>query len=120
MKEETRNMLIHTGVMFSITLFFVIYFRIVQHSPELQKQIIDNAFVIPAAQILAYEGYFGYILIIMVRRFQEKKKVKRDLLNVLTLIGRIFREYVIWVVDLIGITIIVSAFFISLLLTLSN
>lgn len=112
MQQETKNLIIHIAVMFSITLFFMIYFRTVQHSPELQKQIIENSFVIPVAQILAYEGYWGYVLVKLIRRYQENKKVKRDLLNVVTLIGHVFHEYVIWAVDLFGITITLRAFFI--------
>lgn len=114
MDKETENLVIHIAVMFSISLFFMIYFRTVQHSPELQQQIWNNAFVIPAALILAYEGYSGYILVKLIRKYQENKnkKIKRDLLNVIILIGRTFHEYVMWVVDLIGITITVFAFFI--------
>lgn len=98
--------------MFSISLFFLFYFRAVQHNPELQQQIMDNAFVIPGGQILAYEGYTGYILLKLIRRIHEKKKIKRDLLNLINLVGRTFHEYVMWAVDLFGITITIRAFFI--------
>lgn len=98
--------------MVGIALIFFIYFRIVEHNLELQKQIIDNSPIIPIAQLLAYEGYFGYIILKLIPMYQEKRKIKRDLPNVATLVGIVVHKYVIWVVDLIGITITFYSFFI--------
>lgn len=112
MDKETKNLMIHIAVMFSISLVFMIYFRIVEHDVELQKQIIDNASVLPQAQLLAYGGYFVYVLTRLIPRYRENRKIKRDLQNILILVGRAFHEYVIWMIDLIGITITFYAFFI--------
>lgn len=98
--------------MVGMVLIFFIYFKTVEHDLELQKQIIDNSPVIPIAQLLAYEGYFGYIILKLIPLYQEKRKIKRDLPNVVTLVGIVVHKYVTWAVDLIGITITFYAFFI--------
>ena len=110
--NETKNVIIHNVIMVSITLFFVFYFGAVKNSQELQDQIDDNIFVVPVGQILAYEGYVGYVILKQIRRIQQKKKLKRTLSNAITLGGHMFHEYATQVVDLIAITIITFGFFI--------
>lgn len=110
--KETRNLIIHVSVMFCISLFFMIYFRMVEHDPGLQKQIMDNVTILPPLQLLSYAGYVAYVSIHLYHRFQDKRKINRDLLNVVVLVGKVFHVYVIWMIDLIGITITFIAFFI--------
>lgn len=110
--KETRNLVIHVSVMFCISLFFMIYFRMVEHDPALQKQIMDNVTILSPLQLLSYAGYVAYVSIHLYHRFQDKRKITLELSNVVVLVGKVFHVYVIWMVDLIGITITFYAFFI--------
>lgn len=98
--------------MVSIGLFFLIYFGIVEGSPTLQKQIDVNIKAIPIGQVLAYEGYAGYVILKQIRKMQEKRKVKPTLSNIVISVSYVFHEYVTLMIDLIGITIITFSFFI--------
>lgn len=110
--DDTKNVIIHNSVMVGITIVFLIYFGAVENSPELQKQIDENIVVVPIAQLLAYEGYAGYVILKQIRRMQENRKVTRTLSNVITFGIRAFHEYATLMIDLIGITIITFSFFI--------
>lgn len=109
---ETRNVIIHNAVMVGITIIFMIYFGLVENSERLREQIDKNINIIPIAQLLAYEGYVGYIVVKQIRRLQEKRKYKRTLSNVVTVGSHVFHEYVTSMIDLIGISIITFSFFI--------
>lgn len=98
--------------MLSISFLFMIYFKAVQHNQELQQQIIDYSFVIPVGQILAVEGYVGYIVVKTVREVQENKKIKRTLSNAITLGMRMFHKIATQMIDVIAIIITSLAFFI--------
>jgi len=59
MDDETRNSIIHNGIMVGLAIFFYIYFQNVQNSPEMRHGIIEYSYIIPVGQILAFEGYLG-------------------------------------------------------------
>lgn len=109
---ETQNVVIHILIMIGITAIFAMYFNEVRQSSILQEQIQQYIKVIPIGQLLAYEGYFGYILIKIARRWQENIKLKKTRSNVSKVAVKIFHEYVTWMLDFIGITITTFGFFI--------
>jgi len=53
--------------MVRFTIIFMIYFGAVENSLELQQQIDENIAVVPIAQLLAYEGYAGYVILKQIR-----------------------------------------------------
>ena len=112
LEQETKTVVIHVGIMVSITIFFIIYFGEVEKSQELKNQIIENISTVPIGQLLAYEGYFGYVFLKIIRHWQEKIKLKRTLSNAVVLGGILFHVYATWVLDLIAITVITFEFFV--------
>ena len=111
-KAETKNVIIHIGIMLCITAFFIVYFKEVQQNLVLQQQIQQHIELIPIGQLLAYEGYFGYVIIKIIRKWQENIKLKVTLSNVSKASVKIFHEYATWMIDFIGITLITFGFFI--------
>ena len=111
MDSGTRNTIIHNIIIVCIGLIFLIYFGIVSGSPTLQKQIDENIEVVPIGQLLAYEGYMGYVVLKQIRKIQEKRKLDPELSVIISLSARIFHEYTTLMIDLIGITIISLSFF---------
>lgn len=112
---ETKNVLIHIGVMISISIFFIIFFKLVSQNPNLQELIKQNVAIVPIGQILAYEGYVGYVFLKFVRKWQENIKLRRTWMNAAKIGLKLFHEYVTWVLDLIAITVITFEFFIFFL-----
>lgn len=111
MDVGTKNTVIHNIIMVCIGLVFLIYFGIVQGSPTLQKQIDENIEAVPIGQLLAYEGYAGYVILKQIRRMQEKRKLDPTISNIISLSSRVFHEYSTFMIDFIGITIITLSFF---------
>lgn len=111
MDVGTRNSVVHNVIMVCIGLFFLIYFGIVQGSPTLQAQIDENIEAVPIGQLLAYEGYVGYVILKQIRKIQEKRKLDPELSVIISLSSRVFHEYSTLMIDLIGITIISLSFF---------
>ena len=97
--------------MIGITLSFSIYFSYVENNVDAQKAIQDNIGVIPVVQILAYEGYFAYVLMGWIRNYQQGGYEKITKSNAVLVSGRIFHGYVTAMVDLISITVIMLTFF---------
>ena len=115
MNPTTKNAIIHSCVTVGISLIFMMYFCSVQNNLELQQQIMDNGFVIPVAQILAFEGYLGYVIVLTVReikRNRKQKEIKRIKKNDLILAVRSFQKVSFQIIDLIVIFITFNSFFI--------
>lgn len=112
MESETRNVLVHIGIMMCVSVFFMIYFHQVEQNFILQDQIIQNSTAVPIGQLLAYEGYFGYVILKIIRKWQENIKIKQTWSNAAKAGLKVFHEYVTWVIDVIAIYIITMEFFI--------
>jgi len=111
-ESETNNVLIHICIMVCISVFFIVYFDLVEHNPILQEQIKQNSTIIPIGQILAFEGYYGYILLKITRRWQENIKIEKTLSSVAKASVKIFHEYAMWFIDMVAIYIITREVFI--------
>lgn len=112
MEQKTRNVYIHNGVFIVLTALFIVYFGAVENSIDLRLQIDENIEIIPIGQLLAYEGYAGFVILKQIRLMQENKKIKHTVPNVVVFGGHVFHEYATTTIDLIGITIITFSFFI--------
>jgi len=109
--HEIRNVVIHFSVMVGITVIFILYFKLVQNSFELQQQIEYNPTVIPIGWYLALEGYIGYVALKLLPFLKEKRKLNKSRSNIMTVIGYFFFQYGTWLIDFIGISIVAISFF---------
>jgi len=94
-----------------VSVFFMAYFHQVEQNLILQDQIIQNSTAVPIGQLLAYEGYFGYIILKIIPKWQENIKIKRTWFNVAKAGMKLFHEYATWFIDFIAIYIITMEFF---------
>ena len=112
MENETVNVLIHIVIMMCVSVFFIVYFHKVEQNPILQDQILQNSTVIPIGQLLAFEGYCGYAILKIFRKWQQNIKLEKTLDNAVKASMKMFHEYVTWFIDLIAIYVITMEFFI--------
>jgi|GEM_PF-4836506 len=112
MESETVNVLIHIGIMMCVSVFFIVYFHKVEQNPMLQDQILQNSTAIPIGQLLAFEGYFGYVILKVFRKWQQNIKLERTWNNAVKASMKMFHEYATWFIDFIAIYVITMEFFI--------
>lgn len=103
MEIETVNVLVHIGIMICISIFFMTYFNKVEQNSILQDQILQNSTVIPIGQLLAFEGYFGYVILKLFRKWQQNIKLEKTWNNVAKASMKMFHEYATWFIDLIAV-----------------
>ncbi len=106
-----KTILIHNLVMILITGVFVVIFAVIRNDVNAQNIIQENISIIPIGQLLAYEGYLGYVILRWVRSEQRGIREKITHSNVVSIVGRKFHDFASSTVDLIGITVITFGFF---------
>ena len=109
---ETKNVLVHVIIMTCFSIFFMKFFEYAFQNPEIQEQIRQNIMIVPIGQLLAYEGYFSYIILKIIQKWRENIRLERTWLNAFNAGVKLFHEYATWVIDLFAITIITFQFFI--------